>query len=607
MCFFVLGEAGRNEMMSKRNSKEERQMETNQSEEVAFEKKKGMNLMVKILITAMIPLVLIVIMAGLAIRIVGVDLSNKLVQHELRATVYAMEMTLSNLSDGDYRSDGKSLYKGSYNLTENQDFMDEFKKNTDVDITLFWGKTRMATSIFDNSGKRVIGTEISEKVYNETLKNGFYFVPSVIIEGKEYYGYYEPMYNSNGSQVGFVFTGMDSKEVKAIYSKLLTSNIIFMIIVALIACTVIAVVMILIVKAIMKVIGHLDQVADGELDFKISKKLLNRSDEIGNIARAVHSLVTGLVSIVVNIHHSTVALGTFKGEFQKNFETINNSIANVNIAVDEIANGATSQADETQKVNTQINDMGAAITKTTQNVDTLLQSTEEMKNHNGMLNTTLKELLEISDRTKGSIEQVYAQTNNTNKSVMNIGSAINMITDIAGQTNLLSLNASIEAARAGEYGRGFAVVADEIRQLADQSSESAREISGIVEELIQNSNTSVETMNVVQEEMNNQYDKLNVTKEVFGQLNQEVNNVAVAIDNISGEVEALNHVKNDVLGSAESLAAIAEENAASTQETSAAMMELGEIVNECNNKTQELVDIANVMEENVNKFRVSQS
>jgi methyl-accepting chemotaxis protein len=246
--------------------------------------------------------------------------------------------------------------------------------------------------------------------------------------------------------------------------------------------------------------------------------------------------------------------------------------------------------------------MGTAIMETTRNVDTLVGSTEEMKNYNGQLNDTLDELVAISDKTRIAIDEVHEQTNVTNKSVERIGSAVTVIADIASQTNLLSLNASIEAARAGEYGKGFAVVADEIRQLADQSNESAKEIGSIVQELIHNSNVSVETMNSVLQEMHIQLDKLNLTREVFEKLNGEVGNVAVAIDNISEQVEELNKGKDDVLTSAESLASIAQQNAASTEETSASMVELSDIVNECTENTNQLVTISAEMNENVNKF-----
>ena len=570
-----------------------------------LEKKKGLNLMTKILITALIPLILIVVIAGVSIHSVGSVVARKLVKHEMQTASYALEMTLDSLGSGDYHSDGTNLYKGNYNLNSNNQTIDDFKKKTNVDVTVCWKKTRMVTSVIDKDGKRVTGTAISDSVYDKVMQDGKYFSDNTDIEGTEYYGYYEALKNADGSSQAIIFTGMPSSDVKAIYKKRLVNTTVFMIIIALMACALLAMVITFIVKAITKVIGHLDEVADGKLDFKISEKLLQRSDEIGNIARSVHTLIGGLASIVVNIHHSTGELAEFKDDFQQKFETINNSISNVNVAVDEIANGATSQADETQKVNSQINDMGDAITKTSQNVDSLTQSTEQMKEHNEQLDTTIQELMEISDRNKESLAAVYNQTNETNQSVMHIGNAVDMITDIAGQTNLLSLNASIEAARAGEYGKGFAVVADQIRQLADQSANTAKEIGEIVAELIENSNTSVETMGVVRQEMTGQYEKLNTTKDIFEQLNEEVNNVVTAIESISTEVESLDKLKGEVLGSAESLAAIAQENAASTEETSASMVELGEIVNDCNTKTQQLVDIADSMKENVHKFHVA--
>lgn len=570
-----------------------------------LEKKKGLNLMIKILITALIPLILIVVLAGVSIHSVGSVVAKKLVMHEMQTASYALEMTFDSLGSGDYHSDGTNLYKGNYNLNSNNQTIDDFKKKINVDVTVFWKKTRMVTSAIDKDGKRVTGTAIPDSVYDKVMQDGKYFSDNVDIEGTEYYGYYEALKNADGSSQAIIFTGMPSSDVKAIYKKRLVNTTVFMIIITLMVCALLAVVITFIVKAITKVIGHLDEVADGKLDFKISEKLLQRSDEIGNIARSVHTLIGGLASIVVNIHHSTGELAEFKDDFQKKFETINNSISNVNVAVDEIANGATSQADETQKVSSQINDMGDAITKTSQNVDSLTQSTEQMKEHNEQLDTTIQELMAISDRNKESLAAVYNQTNETNQSVMHIGNAVDMITDIAGQTNLLSLNASIEAARAGEYGKGFAVVADQIRQLADQSANTAKEIGEIVAELIENSNTSVETMGVVRQEMTGQYEKLNTTKDIFEHLNEEVNNVVTAIESISTEVESLDRLKGEVLGSAESLAAIAQENAASTEETSASMVELGEIVNDCNTKTKQLVDIADSMEENVHKFHVA--
>ena len=155
-----------------------------------------------------------------------------------------------------------------------------------------------------------------------------------------------------------------------------------------------------------------------------------------------------------------------------------------------------------------MNEMSNALGRTADSVNALSSSAANMKESNATVDSTLKELLEISSHTQQSVDQVQEQTNITNESAQAIQAATDIIAGIANQTNLLSLNASIEAARAGEMGRGFAVVAEEIRGLADQSKESADKIRGIVENLISNSNQSVQIMNGVVGEIHQQNEKL---------------------------------------------------------------------------------------------------
>lgn len=291
-------------------------------------------------------------------------------------------------------------------------------------------------------------------------------------------------------------------------------------------------------------------------------------------------------------------------KFQEGFDSIGASIENVNIAVDEIARGATQQANDTQQVSESLDYISQSIDRTSDSVDTLSISAEQMRKNNEMVGQTLQELIEISTRTQGSVDEVQSQTNLTNQSAQDIRSATEIIAGIASQTNLLSLNASIEAARAGEMGKGFAVVAEEIRGLADQSKESATKIRGIVETLIANSDHSVKVMNGVVEEIHIQYNKLDVTRQAFEQLNIEVIQVVDAIKAITKEIENMNQSKNGVMDGVESLSAIAQENAASTQETAASMVELSDIVAECRQATNQLVQIAQDLTENANKFKI---
>lgn len=573
------------------------------------QKKTGFKLMAQLLLVVSIPMVILFIFSVTAIRSVSTKIAENMVQHELNAAQYAFEVAVGNISKGTYMYTNGRFYKGKSNLTDNTEFFDNFSAEVDLEVAVVFGDTYVATSLVDESGARIIGTTVEPKIVEAVINQGKdYYSDQIKIGGKTYYGMYCPLLQYNSDEiVGMTFAGLEQSTVSDIYTKqMISSSVLLCIIVALgIVLTVLFVIKLL--KAIKKVIGHLGEVAKGNLDIQMGEKLLNRSDEIGDIARSVEAQIQSLGSIVSNILHTADNLDQISGGFSQSFGKMTEYIGRVETAVGEMANGSTQQAQDTQNVGNEMQSMGDAIDSTSNNVDHLVGSTERMREYNRSVDNTLLELIRISEETKQAFDVVYDQTNETNQSAQKIQSAADVITDIASQTNLLSLNASIEAARAGEHGKGFAVVADEIRKLAEQSRESASQITGIIEMLIQNSNTTVNTMKHVTDIISKQGEELQQTKTVFGDLHQEIGEVSDAVDNIRGEVEQLNTLKTSVLGAVGNLAAIAEENAASTQETSTSMQELGNIVNDCSKDVDQILNMSEVLAENTSQFTLRKS
>lgn len=566
-----------------------------------------MRLKQKILFISLAPLVLL----GIVMMLISNSRVNSVltaaIENGLRASAIAVLDSLEDLNDeAFYIGENDELYKGDYNITQHTRLADELRNSAATDVTIFYGDTRYMTSVVDEKGERVLRTQAGEAVVNTVLKGGRdYFATDVVVVGQDYYGYYVPLTDeTTGQIVGMVFAGMSQDSAKKQILSIIYLIVGTTVVVAL-ACAVLIYMMVAKMSdKIAQGVDALSQLSNGKLNTQLDETLLQGKDEVGDIARAVESLKDNLTDIISSIKHDSNTLLNASQQLSTKTSDTSDHMEQMEKAVGEIASGAGSQAAETQDATENVIMMGNMIEETVGDLGTLSESAKSMKTRGEAAIEALRELQDTNKKTSESINVIYEQTNETNESAQKIKEATALITNIAEETNLLSLNASIEAARAGEQGRGFAVVAAQIQKLAEQSNESAKQIESIILSLIEDSDKAVETMNEVKKIMEQQSENVSNTNTQVTSLLQDVEESLEGIEGVVEKTNRINEARDSVVDTVQNLSAIARQNAANSEETSASVAEISNIVGEIAANATDLKDISNRLDGSMAMFEM---
>ena len=358
------------------------------------------------------------------------------------------------------------------------------------------------------------------------------------------------------------------------------------------------------VNSLNRTIKVLDSAAEGNLTVMAQPKDTARKDETGTLARHTNQVIKSLAKVIAKVGTTSDVIVAASEKLEKMTDQTSNASDDVARSMSDMANGATAQATETQSVSEAVMQIGEGIEQTNEAVQNLMNNADTMKKAGQAGVESVQDLESISEKVKTQIAVIYQQTNTTNESAQEIHKATELIASIANETNLLALNASIEAARAGESGRGFAVVAEQIKNLAEQSNESAKTIDGIIKNLLEESEQAVKTMNTVDAIIGLQADKVETTKRVFDKVSGGLQVTIDGIESIASNTEMLAQARGQVMSSVESLSAIAEENAAATQETAASAEELAATISEIKDATSRLYKVSDELTGELNMFQI---
>ena len=520
----------------------------------------------------------------------------------------ATTLAAYNQHSGSYlRADNGDVWKGGYNISKSESLLDNIKEESGMDVTFFHGNERIMTSAKDRDGNRILGSPAGEIIVEKVLKGGEnYFSSSVSLDGTLNYGYYIPIYQkgTDSEPIGMIFAGVD-KQAKDNTINGIILMVLLSVIFVMAACIVIAVIMsVSITRSLQKGISKVQKVADGELGSPIEEKLLKRNDEVGDLAKAIDTLQKTLQNIVSKIAQSTDNIKMAANELGVTAKDTNYTMKQVEDAVSSISENITEQAKSTKTTTDNIVLMGDQIGRTSEEVGLLNQNADVMRKSSEQASYTIQQLRQINDKVKESINTITRQTNLTNESAQKIQAAIGIISSIAEETNLLSLNASIEAARAGESGRGFAVVASQIQKLAEQSNSSSCEIEEITNTLISNSDEAVEIMRQVHEIIDSQSQNMSDTENIVSKVMDGINTSLEKIEKIEYATEQLESSRNRIVETVEGLSDIAEQNAASTEETFAQTSQVSNTFEQIEAKADQLKQIADELSDIMQHFQL---
>lgn len=567
---------------------------------------RNLKLQYKMLILAVIP---VLIMGIVAVFISNTVVKNKMLddaKQKLRATSNAV-LAAYDQNTGDYFVNATGdVWKGAYNVSLSTPFIDDIAKKTGMEVTFFYKDTRLVTSLKDAAGNRILGSKAGDFLVKNVLQDGNeVFTNRVLVDGTFYFGYYVPVYQNNSDEIiGMVFAGMPVKEIYTslnLITMIFTAAIVIILLIAIPGCMYVS-------KGIAKSIqGSMDvvkQISEGNLDVEIEEGMLIRKDEAGALSCNTQRLIDSLSAMIGKISSNTMTLNASSQEMNAVAGQAGNAVENINNDLHNMLTGAVEQTGNAQNIRNSIHNMNIHLEKTLAEVDRLSDETKVMLATRNHVDKSLNQLDASNQEVMNEVQNIQKQTQQNNESVEKIMAAVTYISDIADQTNLLSLNASIEAARAGEAGRGFAVVAEEISKLANQSNEASTEISGLVNLLSANSTQTMDIMNSVQDAMNDQTRKLVDTANIFKQLQEHVFHVADGVDTIREATTQLGKETDEIGKDIRNLSDIAQRNEDTVKGTISFSDEVLNTVNSVTEMSTEVSTSANDMADVVSHFHM---
>lgn len=353
----------------------------------------------------------------------------------------------------------------------------------------------------------------------------------------------------------------------------------------------------------------LKRMSDGDLSTfddqaSFEKHALTRRDEIGSMAHGLVKFHATLRELIIKIAETTEYVASAAEELSANAQQSADASDLVAQSITTVAEACANQGgvidaagENTTAFSSYMGTFSEKLVDTNQQIDS---TNKAARNGKASIDGAISQMHIIEDAVASTSEVV----NDLGEQIGSIGTIVNTISEIASQTNLLSLNASIEAARAGESGRGFAVVAEQIKKLAEQSDTSSHEIDDTARILMEDSTKAVELMNQMQDIITSQSESMKETQDVVASVLEQIENSMKSIDMIKASTDKLESSRNQVVSAVDELSEIALNNVEGTKKTHSETEEVADSFKQVSDSAEKLRNIAGQLAESVEYFKI---
>ena len=394
-------------------------------------------------------------------------------------------------------------------------------------------------------------------------------------------------------------------EEKAAHKKMIRTKIIFSIVIFVIITVIVAIMAIIILLQMSSSVKYMVSAVNGMASGDFVKRIKTESafNEFYKVEFSLEDMRNRLKESLSDVVNCADSVNDRAGNTRHSISDSEETTGNISVAVNELAQGAQSMAEDVQTTATITGEMGESIDMVNNAAARNVEKVNKLYSNSVQLQKQLKDIQRADEDTNNKAGQVADSVEKTAELVDEISKAAEGIISIASQTNLLALNASIEAARAGEAGKGFAVVADNIKGLAEESNQMAGEITQILNTIIQYSNENKNLTNSIKAATSDEVAALEKMSESFDRMLELLNETEDGNKEIASLAKDMADGKDRILVAVESLSSISEEYAASTQETSASLTELTSNMTGVVTEADDLSNISSQLKENVAFFK----